>query len=262
MSTTTPSPHKISSKNALTEADIDVLIGFLETLSDTFDTISLEGLDGVAAALAVMLRPVSIDEVWPLLVQDGTEQLVKDVLPAADFRQMCDLIQRRVNHSERLLSLSDISDLGDPRAYHPWVVDFALAAQSDAALAAELAAGELPELGFEWALGFISTVEHFALDWRLEDELLDDELNPMISPFYALALPRDEWPDDIKVADVGGDTREAWFAQAIWGCYELWEYWRHHAPRPKGITVTKTAEPGRNDPCHCGSGKKYKTCHG
>jgi len=21
-------------------------------------------------------------------------------------------------------------------------------------------------------------------------------------------------------------------------------------------------EPGRNDPCHCGSGKKYKKCHG
>jgi uncharacterized protein len=22
------------------------------------------------------------------------------------------------------------------------------------------------------------------------------------------------------------------------------------------------AEPGRNDPCWCGSGKKYKKCHG
>ena len=21
-------------------------------------------------------------------------------------------------------------------------------------------------------------------------------------------------------------------------------------------------KPGRNDPCHCGSGKKYKKCHG
>jgi uncharacterized protein YecA (UPF0149 family) len=23
-----------------------------------------------------------------------------------------------------------------------------------------------------------------------------------------------------------------------------------------------TKAPGRNDPCHCGSGKKYKHCHG
>jgi hypothetical protein len=29
----------------------------------------------------------------------------------------------------------------------------------------------------------------------------------------------------------------------------------HHTP----IKLTK--KPGRNDPCHCGSGKKYKNCH-
>ncbi|MEX2295214.1 MAG: preprotein translocase subunit SecA [Gemmatimonadota bacterium] len=31
--------------------------------------------------------------------------------------------------------------------------------------------------------------------------------------------------------------------------------------RPQ-LPVTATAEPGRNDPCPCGSGKKYKKCHG
>jgi len=25
---------------------------------------------------------------------------------------------------------------------------------------------------------------------------------------------------------------------------------------------TKAVTPGRNEPCHCGSGKKYKKCHG
>ncbi|MCL4384001.1 preprotein translocase subunit SecA [Patescibacteria group bacterium] len=32
------------------------------------------------------------------------------------------------------------------------------------------------------------------------------------------------------------------------------------APQVKPVTATKTA-PGRNDPCPCGSGKKYKKCH-
>lgn len=27
------------------------------------------------------------------------------------------------------------------------------------------------------------------------------------------------------------------------------------------MTPTTTARPGRNDPCHCGSGRKYKQCH-
>jgi len=30
--------------------------------------------------------------------------------------------------------------------------------------------------------------------------------------------------------------------------------------RPEPIRVQKT--PGRNDPCPCGSGKKFKNCHG
>jgi SEC-C motif-containing protein len=31
---------------------------------------------------------------------------------------------------------------------------------------------------------------------------------------------------------------------------------------PKLVPVTAAATPGRNDPCSCGSGKKYKRCHG
>jgi uncharacterized protein len=27
-------------------------------------------------------------------------------------------------------------------------------------------------------------------------------------------------------------------------------------------TLRKAQEPGRNDPCWCGSGKKFKKCHG
>ncbi|MEJ7648915.1 MAG: SEC-C metal-binding domain-containing protein [Nakamurella sp.] len=35
--------------------------------------------------------------------------------------------------------------------------------------------------------------------------------------------------------------------------------------RPSGKasrTAQDTKEPARNAPCHCGSGKKYKQCHG
>ena len=33
-----------------------------------------------------------------------------------------------------------------------------------------------------------------------------------------------------------------------------------HGPRPETRRVGP--QPGRNDPCPCGSGKKYKKCHG
>jgi SEC-C motif-containing protein len=32
--------------------------------------------------------------------------------------------------------------------------------------------------------------------------------------------------------------------------------------KPKGKTVVNTEKVGRNDPCPCGSGKKFKKCHG
>jgi preprotein translocase subunit SecA len=34
------------------------------------------------------------------------------------------------------------------------------------------------------------------------------------------------------------------------------------APAAPKAPVLASKKPGRNDPCHCGSGKKYKKCHG
>ncbi|QOJ30933.1 MAG: SEC-C domain-containing protein [Gammaproteobacteria bacterium] len=36
----------------------------------------------------------------------------------------------------------------------------------------------------------------------------------------------------------------------------------HHDHAPAEPYRRKTPKLGRNDPCHCGSGKKYKKCHG
>jgi uncharacterized protein len=254
-----------NTKNALNESDIDQLSDLLDQLNETHACVSLEALDGVAAALAVMTRTVALNELGPVLLEqldEAASQADLSCLNEPQLNTLDALIARRVNHTERLLSNSALSDLSDPRAYHPWVVDYAQLAADDPEVAAQQAAQGLPELGAEWAVGFISTVEYFEHDWRLGDDLLDDELNPMLAPIYALALPKDEWPEDIREQDVGGDTREAWLAQAIWACYELWEYWRHHAPKPKGVPMIKQSTPGRNDPCNCGSGKKYKQCCG
>jgi uncharacterized protein len=50
------------------------------------------------------------------------------------------------------------------------------------------------------------------------------------------------------------------FGAAIWAVYDLRELWRTLGPRV--AQARKTGEPGRNDLCYCGSGKKYKRCHG
>ncbi|MEP6824615.1 MAG: SEC-C metal-binding domain-containing protein, partial [Ramlibacter sp.] len=50
------------------------------------------------------------------------------------------------------------------------------------------------------------------------------------------------------------------FGAAIWAVYDLRQLWKALGPRVEA--VRKDAAPGRNDPCPCGSGKKYKKCHG
>jgi uncharacterized protein len=42
--------------------------------------------------------------------------------------------------------------------------------------------------------------------------------------------------------------------------YDLRELWQTIGPRVQ--TLRAVATPGRNDLCHCGSGKKFKKCHG
>lgn len=34
----------------------------------------------------------------------------------------------------------------------------------------------------------------------------------------------------------------------------------YRPPRKKPQPVVAAPEPGRNEPCHCGSGRKYKKC--
>lgn len=36
----------------------------------------------------------------------------------------------------------------------------------------------------------------------------------------------------------------------------------HHAPARQAPVVHRAAKLGRNDPCFCGSGRKFKKCHG
>lgn len=63
------------------------------------------------------------------------------------------------------------------------------------------------------------------------------------------------------VTDAGGDGKKL-PEEAIMGTL-MWR-WKpapgEEVPRP--VVQTKATDVGRNDPCPCGSGKKFKFCHG
>jgi uncharacterized protein len=55
-------------------------------------------------------------------------------------------------------------------------------------------------------------------------------------------------------------TRDELLSEACMSVQDLRLFWVDFAPKPATRRVLPT--PGRNDPCPCGSGKKYKKCHG
>ena len=176
-----------------------------------------------------------------------------------------DLWQRRWHEVATALD-TEVQGLDEEAAYHPEVMDVrgavaALPEEERPALGSDV----LPAFGQVWALGFMFAVEAWPEEWaaprdRDAAKLLDGALQALV------ALTEDD-TDEPTVAVFDDDSppsvsvqRMKDFAEAIWAVYDLRELWRHFGPRV--ATVRAETTPGRNDPCFCGSGKKYKKCHG
>lgn len=116
------------------------------------------------------------------------------------------------------------------QALMPWVAGFQHAVQTFPALA------DLPDDAVSVALARL--YRHLPAETPQERELVDtlDREQPLATLDDAI----EELV--VTVADLWDLTEEA--------RYKV-ETVRHDVPKP-----------GRNDPCHCGSGKKYKHCHG
>jgi uncharacterized protein len=121
-----------------------------------------------------------------------------------------------------------------------------------------------PLTGELWALGVLETIDTFADDWVAPAE--DDEdfawYDGSLRAIEALTL-RDaaQLAADLQRRYPGQQLdRDALVDEACLALQDLRCYWVEHAPRHAPRRVEPV--PGRNDPCPCGSGRKYKKCHG
>ncbi|MBC7601121.1 MAG: SEC-C domain-containing protein, partial [Ramlibacter sp.] len=159
-----------------------------------------------------------------------------------------------------------VETLQDEAAYQPEVLDTRGAVM---ALSAEERGdtdiATLPAYAQIWALGFMYAVENWPEDWtppRDNDvaKILDESLELIVAlteddtgkPF--ISMYSEDGPPSVS------EARIEHMHEAIWAVYDLRLLWKSLGPRMEPIR--KEAEPGRNDPCPCGSGKKYKKCHG
>jgi uncharacterized protein len=115
-----------------------------------------------------------------------------------------------------------------------------------------------PEQSRQWAKGFTYAMHSFPEAWRhLSRKALD---MIYITPIFILRAE-----DEDRLALLRAKQRENYeqfvteaanvIPQCIVGL-------RKSAMKMRGMPASALAKPGRNDPCSCGSGKKYKKCCG
>ena len=247
-----------------TDAEVEALDRLCQRLNGFAPGTTLEWLDGAMAALVAGPRAVMLSEWLPMLLGDAWERAIAD---PQDLAASMDTLMRRWNTLADQLHPQRLFDDPDRLHFAPLIDDFD-PAERDALLAegkigAEEAA-DWPLTGEGWAIGFLDVVDRLAADWQPpgaggEAEL---ELQALLRCIEALA-ERDaaRLQADLGVRYPGKQLdRDALIDEACFAVQDLRGFWLDHAPRPAPRRVEKT--PGRNDPCPCGSGKKFKKCHG
>ena len=273
---TTPTPASstpVDSTDTLwmeTEA-FDELDTILDDLRGRYDeTPQWEFCEGFMAAVICSRRPIAADEYLSVLLGlavEGEEPDDDSGSFASDEQRERFLALWTQRWSEVATALdAEVDSLEDDACYHPEVMDIRgvvadLPPEEQAAFAKE----DLPAFAQVWALGFMFAVESWSDEWAApRDKDAAKWLDGALQAIVAMSEDDTGAPQVSPLSEDGTPStsiaRLNAFGEAIWAVYDLRELWKTMGPKVE--TLRKEATPGRNDPCSCGSGKKYKKCCG
>jgi uncharacterized protein len=218
-------------ESPLSEAEIGELDAFLTSEATSDECMDIGTLDGFLTALVIGPQLVA-PGVWLPVVWGGTSEPTFE--SEAQAERIIGLMLRRMNMISGMFSENSAGF--DPLLYERemngkqlWLVD-------------------------DWCAGFLRAMELSAEAW---DPLVDDKTNRVLL-IPILTLGTQEGLDQI---DAAADP-EAEYAAAIEMLYlsveAIYMYWR--LPVENRTATPAWQKPGRNDPCPCGSGRKFKKC--
>jgi uncharacterized protein len=253
-----PPPPRQSS-----DADLAAFDATCERLGAFDEKFSFERVDGFLAAVAAGPRLVSEDLWLPALCGDTFVRVFAD---PEDHARGLRPLQARLRVLCDQLDPEALLDDPDALRLEP------LMAEVPDDERERLLAGRAPDsdeaavwqTGALWAHGFLDGVAALPDLWQPP---AGDEAAELFSQAFAhlraLTLPAGSealathvasgWPE-------AAPTRDELITEACMAVQDLRLYWVDFAPRPATRRVEPT--PGRNEPCPCGSGRKYKKCHG
>lgn len=222
----------------LSDAETERVSAFLAAIK-TPEACDFEAMDGLLAALIVGPELVMPSEYLPAIF--GGE--LPDENAFADEAQANDILSLIMRQSNSIAASFQCEGL-----YLPWVLETPKAGR---------------RVAQRWCEGFMRGVALRQSSWSV---LIQDESEVgAIVPMALLAGQIDpKWVQ--KPASAREQTKDLQHVGA--GLIRCWRYFK--ASRLAGARAASAAqtvrrsEPkiGRNDPCPCGSGKKYKQCCG
>ncbi len=227
----------------LDDTQIERLSELLDQRAVPFKGFNLEALDGFLSALAVAPELVMPSE-WQPVVWGGKPPRWDTAEEIADVEQLLmghwNLVAQRVRHE---------GELPDRLAPLLWLPEDP-GAHQDAAL----------DVGCDWAYGFFRGIEMREPAWDawLDEHTWIEEIFQMFDRLFSGQVLGDDPTATATPLDY--EERLAILLEIPSMLSELHHH-RIEALTPR-TQLRREAKPERNDPCPCGSGKKYKKCHG
>jgi uncharacterized protein len=258
--TTDPTSTPTPTLAPLTPEDYDAQDAVLDALREHDDEIpQWEFCEGVLAALVCSRRKIEAAEYWPVLLGDSFKPMENMEFVLRWHRRWAE-VQAALD--------APVETMDDERTYHPEVLDTlgAILALPEAERGDDTPdLATLPAFAQVWALGFMFAVENWPDEWQPPRDadaalMLDESLSAIVtltegdSGPPVMSMYAEDGPASVSQQRIDD------FGAAIWAVYDLRQLWRSLGPRVEA--VRKAPEPGRNDLCPCGSGKKFKKCHG
>jgi uncharacterized protein len=225
----------------LTVAEFERLSGVLGRF-DNKHPMNIEQLDGFLAALICGPELVPPSEYLPVIWGDNL--VFQDAFKAQSVLQ--DFLSLVIRHS------NVIAD-----TLHSGEVFLPLLLEDDSGVTH----------ANDWATGFLRGMEFHKEQWAAL--LGDEEHGGWLVPIFALAHEHDPDPEMRPYKEaISAEKREELIVSAAAGVIGIYHYFQEQRsvdmhPLDSATTFRRTLPKiGRNDPCPCGSGKKFKQCCG
>jgi uncharacterized protein len=235
----------------LTDAELDELDVLLAATPQPLEPLDVAMLDGYLCGVIVQPQALSSEQ-WLPFVFDHEGRPLPETADARWRSRAQALVLRR--HEALARSLEDEGAFTPVLPGDPVPAD-------DASLRDALR--ELPEVSrplVPWALGFQNACSRFPALLGLNEPAVDTALArvfrhlPVAEPKARAAFAELERAMPLATEDDAVDD-------LVMAVAELWELTNEYR---LAVPTVRRASPkvGRNEPCPCGSGRKFKHCHG